>query len=114
MEKDIDWRGSSLEDLKRFPDDAKRTAGFELNRVQNGHEPYHFKRVDDWGAGVTEIKIKDKDGAWRVIYVAKFEKKIYVLHCFQKKTQKTSPGDAAIIKARYKTVVADIKEAKHD
>lgn len=88
MEKDIDWRGSSLEDLKGFTDDAKRTAGFELNKVQNGHEPTDWKPISDWGAGVAEIRIRDIDGIYRVVYVAKFEEKIYVLHCFQKKNTK--------------------------
>jgi phage-related protein len=37
-----------------------------------------------------EIRIRDAAGAFRVLYVAKFGDAVYVLHCFQKKTQKTS------------------------
>ncbi len=45
------------------------------------------------GRGVREIRIRDAAGAFRVLYVAKFDDAIYVLHCFQKKTQKTSKAD---------------------
>lgn len=57
------------------------------------------------GAGVREIRIRDKDGAFRVVYVAKFEDAVYVLHCFQKKTQKTSAEDIALASQRYKELV---------
>ena len=60
------------------------------------------------GQGVGEIRIRDADGAFRVIYVAKFEDAIYVLHCFQKKTQKTSDGDKDLAKRRYKELVREI------
>ena len=53
------------------------------------------------GQGVQEIRIREADGAFRVIYVAKFESAIYVLHCFQKKTQKTSREDIALATRRY-------------
>ena len=52
------------------------------------------------GQDVREIRIRDADGAFRVIYVAKFETAIYVLHCFQKKTQKTSREDIALATGR--------------
>jgi phage-related protein len=44
------------------------------------------------------------DGAWRVIYVAKFETAIYVLHAFHKKTHKTRKDDIALAKKRYKQI----------
>jgi phage-related protein len=46
------------------------------------------------------------------MYVAKFEEAIYVLHCFQKKTQVTSRQDRAIASARYRAVVNVSKEQK--
>ena len=57
------------------------------------------------GPGVREIRIRDKSGAYRVIYVAKFAQAIYVLHCFQKKTQKTAPSDLTLAQRRYKELV---------
>jgi hypothetical protein len=56
----------------------------------------------DVGAGTKEIRIKQSDGAFRVMYVAKFEDAIYVLHCFKKKTQKTSQKDKNLSTQRYK------------
>jgi phage-related protein len=57
------------------------------------------------GSGAQEIRIWDDSGAFRVIYVAKFEEAIYVLHAFQKKTQRTSTADIQLAKARYKEMV---------
>ncbi|WP_343551062.1 type II toxin-antitoxin system RelE/ParE family toxin [Pantoea sp.] len=106
-EKIIDWRGTSLEDVKVFPQDVKKEVGFELNKVQHGHSPTNFKPVNRWGAGVIEIKIKGEDGEYRVVYVAKFAEAIYVLHAFNKKTQQTSPKDVKTISERYKVVVEE-------
>ena len=60
------------------------------------------------GQGVREIWIREADGAFRVIYVAKFESAIYVLHCFQKKTQKTSREDIALATRRYKDLLKEL------
>lgn len=54
------------------------------------------------GPGVREIRVRDEQGIFRVIYVAKFANAVYVLHCFQKKTQKTSSADQEIAIRRYK------------
>jgi len=64
------------------------------------------------GAGAKEIRIKDASGVYRVMYVAKFEEAIYVLHCFRKKTQATSKQDKAIAGARYRAVVNARREKK--
>ena len=61
------------------------------------------------GAGTKEIRIKDAHGIYRVMFVAKFEEAVYVLHCFQKKTQATSQQDKAIVEARYRAVVKSRK-----
>ena len=57
------------------------------------------------GPGTKEIRIKDASGIFRVLYVAKFEEAVYVLHCFRKKTQATSKRDKDIATARYRAVV---------
>jgi phage-related protein len=53
------------------------------------------------GTGAIELRVRDSAGAFRVIYVAKFESVIFVLHAFQKKTRKTSILDVALARARY-------------
>jgi len=60
------------------------------------------------GAGVREIRIREADGAFRVIFVAKFEAAIYVLHCFQKKTQRTGREDIALATRRYKDLLKEL------
>lgn len=87
--KDIEFLGQSLNNLKAFPDNPRRNAGHQLDRVQRGLEPNDWKPMSSIGSGVKEIRLKDADGIYRVIYVAKFSEAIYVLHAFQKKTQKT-------------------------
>ena len=82
-----------------------------MGKVQAGLEPTDWKPFDDVGAGTKEIRVKDASGIYRVIYVAKFEEAIYVLHCFQKKTQVTSKQDKAIAEARYRAV-ANSRKAK--
>lgn len=110
--KNIDWRGTSLDDLKEFPEDAKIIAGKELRKVQFGLEPADWKPVNAWGNGVIEIRLSACAGAFRVVYVAKFEETIYVLHSFQKKSQQTSKKDTDIIKERYRAVVSDRSKQK--
>lgn len=111
-EKEIRWVGSAYEDLLAFPKDARKEAGFQLGKVQVGLEPTDWKPFDDVGAGTREIRILDTGGIFRVMYLAKFEEAIYVLHCFQKKTQATSKQDKAIAAARYRAVLKPRKEMK--
>jgi phage-related protein len=80
----------------------RRKTGLELRAVQRGREPTDFKPVPSVGTGVYEIRIHAQD-AYRVFYVAKFEEAIYVLHAFQKKTQKTTKHDIEIGRQRYRT-----------
>ena len=105
-EKDILWMGSSYADLLAFPKATRREAGFQLGKVQAGLEPTDWKPFDEVGAGTREIRISDARGIFRVMYVAKFEEAVYVLHCFQKKTQATSKQDKDVAAARYRAVVS--------
>ncbi len=60
------------------------------------------------GQGVKEIRIRDESGAFRVLYVAKFADAIYVLHCFQKKTEKTSKADGELAAKRYRELSMEL------
>lgn len=110
-DKEIRWVGSSYADLLAFPAAPRREAGFQLGKVQAGLEPADWKPFDDVGAGTKEIRIKDAHGIYRVMYVAKFEEAIYVLHCFQKKTRATSKQDKTIAETRYRAIVDVRKNA---
>jgi phage-related protein len=98
----VEFIGDSLDCLRTFPVDARRTAGFQLDRVQRDLDPTDWKPMASIGAGVREIRIREDSGAFRVLYVAKFEDAIFVLHCFQKKSQATSKRDVEIATSRYR------------
>jgi len=72
-----------------------------LYMVQVGREPSDFKPLPTVGAGAYELRVKDESGAFRVVYVAKFQDAIYVLHAFQKRSRKTSRTDLEIASMRY-------------
>ena len=101
--KPLKFVGSALEDLQGFAKAARRAAGFELWAVQRGLLPSDWKAMPTVGAGAYEICIHVL-GEWRVIYVAKFTKSVYVLHAFQKKSQKTRAADVALAARRFKQI----------
>ncbi|MEJ2794395.1 type II toxin-antitoxin system RelE/ParE family toxin [Iodobacter sp. LRB] len=108
-DKEIRWVGSSFDDLIRFPESPRKEAGYQLSKVQAGLDPDDWKPFDDVGRGTKEVRIKDAAGIFRVMYVAKFEEAIYVLHCFQKKTEATAKKDKDIAEARYRAIVQSRK-----
>lgn len=63
--------------------------------------------MNDVGAGVREIRVRDEKGIFRIIYVAKFADAVFVLHCFQKKTQRTSKADLNLASRRYKETLKE-------
>ena len=109
-EKPINWRGNSLRDLtdeSLFSPEARQEAGRQLSQVQHGLDSDHWKPFNEVGSGTKEIIVAQQDGWYRVMYVAKFEEAVYVLHCFKKKTNATSKQDKALAKARYDGVIAE-------
>ena len=107
--KTIEWRGTSLDAVRGFTEDARQQAGYQLYRVQSGLEPEDWKPMTIIGAGVREIRVHTKD-EFRVIYVATFEEAVYVLHAFQKKTRKTSEHDLDVATLRLKQLVKERKK----
>jgi phage-related protein len=76
--------------------------GSELLIVQEGGVPSDWKPMVSIGWEVKEIRAHSEDGQYRVIYIAKFAEAVYVLHAFQKKTQKTSKHDLEVATRRFK------------
>jgi len=107
--KRVEWLGDSLDRLRKFPAEPKREAGYQLERVQAGKEPADFKPMPSVGPGVNEIRIR-KEGAFRVIYIAKFVETIYVLHAFEKKARKTSKQDIELARTRFKKLVQERRQ----
>jgi phage-related protein len=102
--KPITFLGDSLEALRAFPQEARRESGFQLDRVQHGLMPENWKPMKSIGPGVSEIRVRAEGGAFRVLYVAIFPEAVYVLHAFQKKTQKTAKADLNLATTRYKAL----------
>jgi phage-related protein len=97
----VRFLGDSLKCLRDFPDDARHDAGYQLDKVQRGDQPDDFKPMPAIGKGVEEIRVSEKSGAYRVIYVARRVEAVYVLHVFHKKTQATPRTDLEIAKRRF-------------
>lgn len=97
--------GRARYELKTLPRAVYATAGRWLNLVQEGKEPPDWKPMKGIGQGVIELRLRDSAGAYRVIYVAKFAEAVYVLHSFEKKSQKTSRQDLDIATARYRDLL---------
>jgi phage-related protein len=102
--KPLRWVGSALGDLRAFPPDARRAGGHNLHLVQLGLEAEDWKAMTGVGAGVYELRIHTRV-EHRIFYVAKFEEAVYVLHCFQKKSRRTSPRDLETARERYRIVI---------
>ena len=100
----VRFLGTARRDLAAFPESVRRQAGYELFMVQVGREPADFKPLPMVGSGAYEIRIRDAAGAFRVVYVAKFEKTVFVLHAFHKKTRKTAQADIRLAAQRYQLI----------
>jgi phage-related protein len=101
--KSLIWVGSTRADIRELPEAARRQLGYDLREVQLGGLPEDWKPMATVGPGVIEIRVR-VGGAFRLMYIAKFAEAVYVLHVFQKKSQKTSPFDLAVAKARLAAV----------
>ena len=100
--KPVEFLGDALEQLRAFPRAARREAGFQLDKVQRGRAPDDWKPLITIGAGVREIRVREASGAFRVVYLATRPDAVYVLHCFQKKGEKTLRRDVELAQRRYK------------
>jgi phage-related protein len=102
--KPLAFVGSALGELRAFPAEARREAGYQLDRVQRGFDPEDWKPMPAIGPGVREIRVRDETGAFRVIYIAALADAVYVLHAFQKKTQQTAKRDLDLAAKRLRQI----------
>jgi phage-related protein len=110
--KKLAFCGSSLKDLRDFPKGAREDCGYQLHKVQRGDQPDDFKPMPSVGKGVEEIRVREEDGIFRVMYTARFQETVYVLHAFQKKTQQTSQTDVDLAKDRFRQLVNELAATK--
>ena len=109
--KPLFWAGSALQDLRAFPEEARRIAGHQLHLVQQGLEPDDWKAMPGVGPGVYELRIH-AGLEHRVFYVAKFAEGVYVLHAFQKKAQQTAHRDIELARDRYREVLGTRRSSR--
>ncbi|WP_293360224.1 MULTISPECIES: type II toxin-antitoxin system RelE/ParE family toxin [unclassified Microcoleus] len=102
--KPIRWVGPAREEIQSLPEEARKEAGFSLWTLQQGIQPPDFKPMSIVGKGVEEIRIRTEND-YRVFYIARFEEAIYVLHAFQKKTQKTAKKNIEVGQKRYQDLL---------
>jgi len=98
-DKPLVWLGSSLDEVRTFPNDARQETGFQLRRVQQGLSPTDGKPMSSVGPGVIELRIHTTQ-EYRVFYATKFAEAVYVLHAFSKQTQKTPQRDIDLAQRR--------------
>lgn len=99
------WLGTSRQDVRGFPAEARGEIGHELYRVQMGFEPSDWKPIPSVGGGVKEIRVHT-GLEYRVLYIAKFKEAVYVLHAFDKRTMKTPGQDSELGRKRLRELMA--------
>jgi len=88
-----------LDEVRNWTDEAQRHTGFQLFKIQSGLEPSDWKPMPSVGSGVQELRIHCGN-EYRVIYLAKSAEAVYVLHAFEKKTQKTPQAALDVARQR--------------
>ena len=111
--KSVHFVGSARKDIQAFPEEVKDDMGYALLVAQRGGKASSAKPLQGFGgAGVLEV-VENFDGdTYRAVYTVKFERIIYVLHCFQKKSKhgiKTAQQDIELVKSRLKAAEEDYK-----
>jgi phage-related protein len=101
--KELEWLGSSKKDLARFPKEVVQEMGYALFLAQKGECYPRAKLFKGYGSGVYEVATEYDKNAYRAVYIVNLADKVYVLHCFQKKSKrgiKTPREELAIIEKR--------------
>lgn len=109
-ERPLHWVGSAKRDLLKFPGTVVDDFGYALGMVQLGGTPPSAKVWRGEGPGVFELVEDQRGDTWRVVYTVRFDKAVYVLHCFQKKSPsgaRTAKTDVELIHQRLQAARAD-------
>jgi phage-related protein len=105
--KDLQWLGSSKKDLMKFPEDVRQEMGYAIYVAQKGDTYKKTKPFKGFGSGVYEITIEEDTNAYRSVYIVNIADKVYVVHCFKKKSKKgieTPKEELVVIKERLTTL----------
>jgi phage-related protein len=110
------WFLPSLRDeVRSWPSEVREEVGRQLNKVEYGRHPVDFKPLTTVGPGVYEIRHSDDGDQYRLLYVAKFQEAVYILHVItKKKSQKTPRHDINVARNRYQDLLRKRKERGYD
>lgn len=112
MEREVFFFKAAQKAIQGFPEGARKTLAFELELLIEGEDPTDFAPMPAVGKGVYEVRVWDDKRTFRAFYVTKYEEAVYVLHAFEKKTQKTPKKEIDIAKKRYRELPVQRKQAK--
>ncbi len=101
---DIGWLGDSYDVVRGYSTDVRKAIGSELRLLQSGEKPLHARPLQIVGRGVWELKISEREGQFRVVYLIKRRDRIYVLHAFQKKARRTPQTEIELARQRIKEI----------
>ena len=113
--KELVWLGDSRGRLKEFPEEIREEIGYALYLAENGESYHSVKHMQGYNA--IEIVANFDGDAFRGVYTTKFQDRVYVLHCFQKKSKRgaeTPQSDLDLIKRRLKEAEADYRASKNE
>lgn len=111
---DVVWLGNSKKVLKSWPPEVMHSLGTSLGLLQHGKPSALPSRpMKSVAAGVFELKEQDASQWYRLMYAARIEDNIYVLHCFTKKSAKTEASDLNLARQRWKQLQRDLQEKKN-
>ena len=112
--KPLEWVTSARKDLMSFPEQVRREVGFALYRAQEGKKHIHAKPLKEFGgAGVLEVVTNNDGNTYRAVYTVRFAEKLYVLHCFQKKSKSgisTPKQEIELVRTRLKIAESEYKK----
>lgn len=98
--------------FRAFQPGVRQNLGFQLWQLQQGERPSDYRPLPSIGTGVFELRDQDERSWYRVIYLARVEGVIYILHCFEKKSRQMPRRDFEKARQRLKIVMARLTEEK--
>ena len=112
--KPLHWVASSKKDVLDFPEEVRSEVGYTLFLAQKGDKGLNAVPMVGFGsAKVLEVVIDDDGDAYRAVYTVKFQRAVYVLHAFQKKSKSgvsTPQPELRLIRLRLKVAESDYEQ----
>jgi phage-related protein len=102
--RELFWVGTTLDDVRSFPEEVRREVGHALHLAQLGEKSPSAKPLRGFqGSGVLEVVETFDGNAYRAVYTVRFVSGVYALHAFQKKSHRgiaTDKRDIDLVEQR--------------